>query len=86
MEDILLVKDGESIISMVKLQSQGLKPSYLEWLQIQVAKDFNEYVKEHWDKDDYEFDKVYDIIDKYEPIDTITPINSYIIDLNEDVK
>ncbi len=85
MEDILLVKDGGDIISMVKLQAK-VSQSYLEYLKLQVAKDFNEYVKEHWGKDDYEFDKVYAIIDKYEPIDTITPINSYIIDLDMEVE
>lgn len=79
----LLLKDGGDIISIIKLK-ESFSPSYIEYLSKQVAEDFRKYIKEN---DDFEFDTIYDIIEKYEKVDVITTIDGYVIDLdNEKVK
>ena len=84
MNSVLMVKDGGEIISIVRLKEE-FTASYLVYLSKQVAQDFNKYVKENWDTNNYEFDELYNIIGKYEEIEDIEVVNSFIIDLDREV-
>jgi len=74
-----MIKDGGEVISIVRLKEE-FAGNYLDYLSKQVAQDFNKYVRENVD---YEFDELYNIIGRYEEIESIEVVNSFIIDLDK---